>query len=190
MILSLLSAIMKSDAHWIALLQTAMPALLAQTEAMDLRWTDTIPETPRGYAFETYEEMRERLRRARKRAPTAPLRDALTGAFLYDEENVCFMVSIPIRAVRKGLGIERGDLRVKHKRGTLWVGDSDLEVVEFVKGQLREVLYQWLLAVLTREAARRFAARIHEELVAAVWRPDRVERMLENWGWEGIEAFG
>ena len=47
-----------------------------------------------------------------------------------------------------------------------------------------------LLAEAPQKQAKERTNTIKEELVAAVWHPSRVERMLETHGWDGVEAMG
>ncbi len=187
---------MRTDEQWMKLLRDSQSSLLERVGAADLlkvRWTEIIPESyiPRIAEFYVYANAlrarAEAYATASPRTHTAQIKDAFTVAFLEEGGNLCYILSVPIRSVKKMTYLNMKEVSVKTKK----VGWRDLapETVEETKGLLREILYQWLLEVLTREAARRRSERIHEELVAAVWRPDRMARRLETGGWDAVEAM-
>jgi len=55
--------------------------------------------------------------------------------------------------------------------------------------RMREAVHKWILTTMLQTMAARRSERIREDLVAAVWRPDRVAKRLEEGGWEAIDAF-
>ncbi len=55
--------------------------------------------------------------------------------------------------------------------------------------EMRRILYTWIQDTIRGELCRRRTERIKEELVAAVWHPDRVAKRLEEGGWEAVEGM-
>jgi hypothetical protein len=52
---------------------------------------------------------------------------------------------------------------------------------------IQTIVHAWAVRTIGMEMCRRRSARIREELVAAVWHPRRVARMLEAGGWDALE---
>ena len=80
-------------------------------------------------------------------------------------------IGIPFRAIHAGLEIDKN---------TIDASSDNL---------LCDIIYNWIQDTIRGELSRRRAARIKEELVAAVWHPRRVARLLEEGGWEAIDAL-
>lgn len=53
----------------------------------------------------------------------------------------------------------------------------------------REAIYKSVTTMILRSMCTERMKTIKEELIAAVWRPDRLARRLEEGGWEAVDAF-
>jgi hypothetical protein len=84
--------------------------------------------------------------------------------------------------------------------GTTWIGipfhaihvglEIDKNTIDASSNHLlRDSIYSWIQDTIRGELSRRRAARIKEELVAAVWHPRRVARLLEEGGWDAVDAL-
>ena len=95
---------------------------------------------------------------------------------------------IETEALMKGVALEPEDILIRAPSvsySNLWRSPA----MHRFTTALREIVWEWAIGVMRMEACRRRAARIHEELAAAVWHPRRVARRLEEGGWDAIDAI-
>jgi hypothetical protein len=99
-------------------------------------------------------------------------------------------ISIPFGALEAGAQMDKGDIDVYIAGMThIYYGERNKRF-HYILDEIRYVVYDWILDTIRGERCRRRSEQLKEELVAAVWRPDRVARRLEEGGWEAVEALG
>lgn len=93
---------------------------------------------------------------------------------------------LPVRVYRKKVYIEPQDVRLIYRTTCSWRVNPFNETTQ---AKIHTIVYEWLRDTLLQNACKKRSQHIKEGIVAAVWRPDRVARRLEEGGWEAVEAF-
>jgi hypothetical protein len=98
-------------------------------------------------------------------------------------------VSIPFGALEAGAQMDKYDIHTCIAGRTHIYYRGGNKRIHYIMDDLRDIVYDWILDTIRGERCRLRSAQLKEELVAAVWRPDRVARRLEEGGWEAVEML-
>jgi hypothetical protein len=63
-----------------------------------------------------------------------------------------------------------------------------MEVNQTLAADVRKVVWEWLQHSIRIKLSKDRTRLLKEELVAAVWHPRRVQKLLEAYGWDTLDA--
>jgi len=96
---------------------------------------------------------------------------------------ILHQIMIPFHVLSNGAFISVNDMEVQFTR----TYDSDRQLKNNII--LKELVHSWITTNILKHMILERVAIIKEELVAAVWHPRRVAKLLEEGGWEAVDAL-